>query len=149
MLNTLLLMCLSMIFCFLYVRLHPRAPRTDTLLPSPTPSDLGLDSGRRGRQHRQIGNDRRIGERAPRTMLLHRAGVVAARLLKRDRHRAAGIGGVRTDAHGDRPAGVTLDHPARRDEHPRSEEHTSELQSLMRSSYADFCWKKNKCQTRK
>src|SRR3546814_8055500 len=25
---------------------------------------------------------------------------------------------------------------------PRSEEHTSELQSLMRSSYAGFCWKK-------
>src|SRR3546814_7505726 len=25
----------------------------------------------------------------------------------------------------------------------RSEEHTSELQSLMRISYADFCWKKN------
>src|SRR3546814_9600357 len=24
----------------------------------------------------------------------------------------------------------------------RSEEHTSELQSLMRISYADFCWKK-------
>src|SRR3546814_8035440 len=118
-------------------------------------------------------------------MLLHRAGFVAARLLKRDRHRAAGVGGVRTDAHGDRPAGVTLDHPARRDEHPRgereqqrqeqqdagsakggeqahaprlmarlrdwqadrlpysasyssSEEHTSELQSLMRNSYADF-----------
>src|SRR3546814_1928867 len=30
---------------------------------------------------------------------------------------------------------------------PRSEEHTSELQSLMRSSYADFCLKKknNQC----
>src|SRR3546814_888392 len=26
----------------------------------------------------------------------------------------------------------------------RSEEHTSELQSLMRNSYADFCWKKTK-----
>src|SRR3546814_2025372 len=26
----------------------------------------------------------------------------------------------------------------------RSEEHTSELQSLMRSSYAGFCWKKKK-----
>src|SRR3546814_10910336 len=26
----------------------------------------------------------------------------------------------------------------------RSEEHTSELQSLMRISYAAFCWKKNK-----
>src|SRR3546814_1563878 len=25
----------------------------------------------------------------------------------------------------------------------RSEEHTSELQSLMRNSYAVFCWKKN------
>src|SRR3546814_10236037 len=26
----------------------------------------------------------------------------------------------------------------------RSEEHTSELQSIMRNSYAVFCWKKNK-----
>src|SRR3546814_9652547 len=31
----------------------------------------------------------------------------------------------------------------------RSEEHTSELQSLMRISYADFCLKKKKTQTRK
>src|SRR3546814_7252867 len=30
----------------------------------------------------------------------------------------------------------------------RSEEHTSELQSLMRSSYAVFCLKKNKLQQR-
>src|SRR3546814_8034263 len=29
---------------------------------------------------------------------------------------------------------------------PRSEEHTSELQSLMRISYAVFCWKKKKQQ---
>src|SRR3546814_5403742 len=28
----------------------------------------------------------------------------------------------------------------------RSEEHTSELQSLMRNSYAVFCWKKKKTQ---
>src|SRR3546814_5745808 len=32
---------------------------------------------------------------------------------------------------------------------PRSEEHTSELQSLMRISYAVFCLKKKKTQTRK
>src|SRR3546814_7074879 len=32
---------------------------------------------------------------------------------------------------------------------PRSEEHTSELQSLMRISYAVFCLKKNKQQTHK
>src|SRR3546814_6011171 len=30
---------------------------------------------------------------------------------------------------------------ARGDVYPRSEEHTSELQSLMRISYAVFCWK--------
>src|SRR3546814_4289907 len=29
---------------------------------------------------------------------------------------------------------------------PRSEEHTSELQSLMRISYAVFCWKKQNIQ---
>src|SRR3546814_1148950 len=33
---------------------------------------------------------------------------------------------------------------ARCQEHPRSEEHTSELQSLMRISYAVFCLKKKK-----
>src|SRR3546814_10694992 len=32
--------------------------------------------------------------------------------------------------------------PAKPYEHPRSEEHTSELQSLMRISYAAFCLKK-------
>src|SRR3546814_10665036 len=31
----------------------------------------------------------------------------------------------------------------------RSEEHTSELQSLMRNSYADFCLKKKKRQTKR
>src|SRR3546814_6023320 len=34
----------------------------------------------------------------------------------------------------------------RRGAPPRSEEHTSELQSLMRNSYADFCLKKKKTQ---
>src|SRR3546814_2458808 len=34
--------------------------------------------------------------------------------------------------------------PAAREEPPRSEEHTSELQSLMRISYAVFCLKKKK-----
>src|SRR3546814_9657794 len=35
-----------------------------------------------------------------------------------------------------------------RSPNPRSEEHTSELQSLMRHSYAVFCLKKHKKQTR-
>src|SRR3546814_9675277 len=42
-----------------------------------------------------------------------------------------------------RSCAVTGLAPARRDEHwRRSEEHTSELQSLMRNSYAVFCLKK-------
>src|SRR3546814_4983183 len=40
--------------------------------------------------------------------------------------------------HRDRAIGDHRDHPAR----SRSEEHTSELQSLMRTSYAVFCLKK-------
>src|SRR3546814_5718459 len=35
-----------------------------------------------------------------------------------------------------------------RGDHPRSEEHTSELQSLMRISYAVFCLKKKKTSQR-
>src|SRR3546814_7920450 len=35
-------------------------------------------------------------------------------------------------------------HPTRKRINPRSEEHTSELQSLMRISYAVFCLKKKK-----
>src|SRR3546814_7008255 len=37
----------------------------------------------------------------------------------------------------------------RRQHQPRSEEHTSELQSLMRISYAVFCLKKKKTKTNK
>src|SRR3546814_5282441 len=40
-------------------------------------------------------------------------------------------------------AGLAVDQAG----HPRSEEHTSELQSLMRISYAVFCLKKKKTHT--
>src|SRR3546814_3244261 len=46
-----------------------------------------------------------------------------------------GVAGVRSD-HGERRGRVDGQHRA------RSEEHTSELQSLMRISYAVFCLKK-------
>src|SRR3546814_6144259 len=38
--------------------------------------------------------------------------------------------------------GTTHDHQSDREREKRSEEHTSELQSLMRNSYAVFCLKK-------
>src|SRR3546814_4087726 len=49
---------------------------------------------------------------------------------------------VRTNGKNKRQGQSALDHFS------RSEEHTSELQSLMRSSYADFCLKKKKQTTK-
>src|SRR3546814_5733742 len=40
----------------------------------------------------------------------------------------------------------TREKPCQHQPRPRSEEHTSELQSLMRISYAVFCWKKKTIQ---
>src|SRR3546814_9800469 len=58
-------------------------------------------------------------------------------LLLRLRHR----GGIRGHPVGLRRIQVGVEH-AHRDRVERSEEHTSELQSLMRISYAVFCLKK-------
>src|SRR3546814_1667508 len=79
-------------------------------------------------------DDRRVGLR-----LVRLAGVdqLAAlddrRALHRDHRNAHRVAGIGHDLVADR--GVALD---------RSEEHTSELQSLMRISYAVFCLKKKK-----
>src|SRR3546814_6498564 len=56
---------------------------------------------------------------------------------------AIGDGQCAGGRFGDRVAGVELA------EHHRSEEHTSELQSLMRISYAVFCLKKKNTHKRK
>src|SRR3546814_9956611 len=64
----------------------------------------------------------------------------------------SGTSGART---GHRPGDVCTDVPEPDDPRPvqpvasRSEEHTSELQSLMRISYDVFCLKKKKKQTQK
>src|SRR3546814_5864790 len=104
------------------IRQPPRSTRTDTLFPYTTlfRSDAG-DPGRADRgasaRHRRAGS----------------SGL--PQLLYRSR-----------DHRGLRPShGTTgsLDRPgcADRSLFPRSEEHTSELQSLMRISYAVFCLK--------
>src|SRR3546814_4426229 len=69
---------------------------------------------------------------------VHRAEDVARRLGRAEQGRAAYLFRARAVRGG--AAGVAL---ARR----RSEEHTSELQSLMRISYAVFCLKKKKINT--
>src|SRR3546814_8907859 len=66
---------------------------------------------------------------------INRAGAVAAMLLERawrETEMGRGIRCSQVARRNDRNGGV----------HGRSEEHTSELQSLMRISYAVFCLKK-------
>src|SRR3546814_8987301 len=104
------------------MRRHPpRSTRTDTLFPY-TPlfrsSEARYAVGR-GRRRRQI-----------------QAG--AHRLADIDDARAL----IERSGWGD-AVGIDARGP-RRSIRPRSEEHTSELQSLMRISYAVFCLKKKK-----
>src|SRR3546814_8903248 len=61
-----------------------------------------------------------------------------SRHRRRGRVRSPPPGAPRPTARGDRTGGALL---------RRSEEHTSELQSLMRISYAVFCLKKNTTNT--
>src|SRR3546814_1005228 len=64
----------------------------------------------------------------------HRAGNAEQQRV----HVTGGVGGGQGGAHGVEVGRVTA---------ARSEEHTSELQSLMRISYAVFCLKKKKNET--
>src|SRR3546814_5597354 len=103
------------------IRRPPRSTRTDTLFPYTTlfRSHPGPDAGR---------------DRRPRTR--RRPGARRRGVLRRPGARQAM--GARADHDGLRPQRRAAD---RRE---RSEEHTSELQSLMRISYAVFCLKKKK-----
>src|SRR3546814_9958163 len=98
------------------LRLPPRSTRTDTLLP-----DTTLFRS----QHRRV--------------QLHPAAALPRRDARdRGEHphgEGVGEGAQVGRRHGD-GAGAALR------AHRRSEEHTSELQSLMRTSYAVFCLKK-------
>src|SRR3546814_4420213 len=100
------------------IRRPPRSTRTDTLFPYTT---LFRSLQRR---RRPISRLRRAGNRR--------------HLVVRRRRRRGPCPGWRRKGlagHGDARRGFRLQ---------RSEEHTSELQSLMRISYAVFCLKKKK-----
>src|SRR3546814_9107931 len=98
------------------IRRPTRSTRTDTLFPYTTL--FRSAGGKVGREHQRGGIERLGG------MLLQRAV------------RIAHIG----EQRGDRP--FAFDTLAESVVQRRSEEHTSELQSLMRISYAVFCLKK-------
>src|SRR3546814_3998074 len=115
-------------FFFLMIRLPPRSTRTDTRFPYTT-----LFRSRVGATGDDDVRDpalERLAVPADGVPCLV-VGIVALGVPLR-------IGRVRPAGH---VADVT-DHPCR--QYDRSEEHTSELQSLMRISYAVFCLKKKK-----
>src|SRR3546814_4248416 len=94
------------------IRRPPRSTRTDTLFPYTT-LFRSLVLGERRRRRGRIGPPRGEGDGRPCTQ-------VVVGLTRQRRQRGQEIVGLRH----------------------RSEEHTSELQSLMRISYAVFCLKK-------
>src|SRR3546814_1294857 len=105
---------------FLMIRRPPRSTRTDTLFPYTT-------LFRSPQDRRRADPDRRAEDRRP-------VGVLALRERRTDARR-----------HPRRRPGGRGYHRQHADpEAWRSEEHTSELQSLMRISYAVFCLKKKK-----
>src|SRR3546814_7988221 len=111
--------CRFHLFC-LMIRRPPRSTRTDTLFPYTTLfRSLGRDLERA-----QVGVDHGRGGGRP---ALDRGAWASGQNRN----------GPCREAYGRHP------YPGRRDRDPRrSEEHTSELQSLMRISYAVFCLKK-------
>src|SRR3546814_7099831 len=115
------------------IRRPPRSTLTDTLFPATTPF-----------RSQAIDGDSEIGQHQSQG-----AGVVARRLDRADggdivqpveRASRRKDGPMRRLETGD-AAALLIDQD-------RSEEHTSELQSLMRISYAVFCLKKKKQNTK-
>src|SRR3546814_2741883 len=112
-------------FVFVHIRPPPRSTRTDTLFPDTT----------RFRSHgtRPVREEAWaiLGQNGYRDVAAPRGSLPAA--------------GARGDRSPWSRRGAGQSKPARRrsiSSWPRSEEHTSELQSLIRSSYAVFCLNK-------
>src|SRR3546814_5996973 len=110
-------------FFFLMILLPPRSTRTDPLFPSTTL----FRSGRAAERRKRLADDRQAARR------LHPGVAYGRCAVGLDRRAASDVDPI---THPNRPA-VAVDGF-------RSEEHTSELQSLMRISYAVFCLKKKK-----
>src|SRR3546814_10300048 len=122
------------------IREAPRSTRTDTLLPSTTPCRSSQRPAARGRarRDRRGGPCPRDGDRARRARNPRRG---------RARERERPLRRLCRDWRRDPRRNLSFRDRRRRkraraDGADRSEEHTSELQSLMRISYAVFCLKK-------
>src|SRR3546814_6119003 len=115
-------------FFFLMIRRPPRSTRTDTLFPYTT-----LFRSRPGRvkmlhQHNRPTTTLRRDHPGAGRGVIERRGYQKNRVLGKAVHTPK--------------QGIASIQRAQRIAFDRSEEHTSELQSLMRTSYAVFCLKK-------
>src|SRR3546814_1765594 len=110
------------------IRRPPRSTRTATLFPYTTLFRSVVDAGAA------------LLDQAPR--LAVRAAQPGPAQQRVQRHALVELGPLHLEGRQRRPGAALLEGPPRRLR--RSEEHTSELQSLMRISYAVFCLKKNK-----
>src|SRR3546814_5180963 len=120
-------------FFFLMIRLPPRSTRTDTLFPYTT---LFRSDHVAQLRHLEIRHRSPLATQTVRSLGVdHRAAVDGVRIRLENIHRQVDF------RHKDRMRPIADDCI---DRQARSEEHTSELQSLMRISYAVFCLKKKK-----
>src|SRR3546814_3080814 len=130
------------------VRRPPRSTRTDTLFPYTTlfRSQYAIaasvlqrgepfSDGRRAIAHRVIDDDAAAERACQRRRLILRDRLQGRQVARAVPHQRIGVGGFSWPGVEDDAA------------QNRSEEHTSELQSLMRISYAVFCLKKKTQET--
>src|SRR3546814_1654484 len=108
-------------FFFLLIRRPPRSTRTDTLFPYTTLFRSAIDHqpDKGAVAQARMGDHVDAVEQPPRLVGGQHRRLAAPLAMRRPAHRSGRV-------------------------HRRSEEHTSELQSLMRISYAVFCLKKKK-----
>src|SRR3546814_20066215 len=137
-----------MVFCFLMIRRPPRSTRTDTPFPFTTlllstfkdvyqqADDLGCKGCTTYRPNEITGAVLSVGARESMAESADTELVPADTVVARTREMGADVVYM-TDPLA-RPDVL----PGRSYKLRRSEEHTSELQSLMRNSYAVFCLKK-------
>src|SRR3546814_1951735 len=136
-LHVLIAIFYSLLCCFFLMRRRPpRSTRTDTLVPYTTLFRSGQHSRRSGRGNAHPPFWRRRSRRAWRSVRrsLYFPAREAAQDFRAGRHNAF------------LPRTHQLYHSGAGWVYHRSEEHTSELQSLMRISYAVFCLKKKNIQ---
>src|SRR3546814_7585886 len=112
------------------IRRPPRSPRTDTLFPTTTPFRSLHVAAFARRRLRGVVQEHQVQVRTEPQLFAAQAAVAD------DAEARTGDVAMRAA----RLAQCQL-------QHHRSEEHTSELQSLMRISYAVFCLKKKKSKT--